>query len=189
MRPQGWLATAASALALVVVGCGESTDSDTPEAISTTTADSASPDVLFDRYDRIIATLDYDELEREVQELPAGDRGLYVLFTVDGEINNGGFSQYLLNGTATLHGEAVESARLIGATQTVRLLEQLPRALDLQKVPNTEAELEAVLDRLTAEQKAKLSQLDEAWYAGISDEIHDRLLVYLDNHPQAFSHP
>jgi hypothetical protein len=177
-------AVCSAALALLLAGCGgESRDE--PAA----TIELAEANTLFDRYDRLLASIDFDREEAEINELPPGDRALYVLFTVDGEINNGGFSQYLFNSTAELHDEAVENARLVGATETAALLERLPDVLEVESISGDRAERQALLDRLRPEQEAELARMDEEWFDGISVEIETSLSRYLSAHPDAFSEP
>jgi Domain of unknown function (DUF4375) len=175
---------------LVLTGCGNGDtqpgEEDAGGTVPALTL-SAEQDDLFARYDALVAGIDFDREEESVRELRPGDRALYVLWTVDGEINNGGFSQYLFNSTAGLHDEAVASAELIGARQTAAVLERLPGVLGLESLPEDRAERQRVLDGLSTAEEAALGRLDEEWFASISGEIEAKLLRHLRTHPEAFS--
>ena len=186
---------AAAALVAVAVGlaaCGGDDASDAGEAADAAPATTAplprAVDELFRRFEAINERPGfYDDVNRSLAELRPGDRALYVLWAVDGEINNGGFSQYLSNSTAELHDEAVASAEGIGAKKTAALLRRLPRVLGVARVSADRDERQRLLDGLTDEQLAELRRLDEEWYAGISAEIEAGLVEYLRAHPEAFS--
>ena len=178
------------ALVAALASCGD-TAAETDTAVVDTPTVTLAPEVedLFRRYDALLERPGLFEDEDALQQLPAGDRALYVLWVVDGEINNGGFSQYLYNTTATLHDEAVASARLIGAVRTAALLERLPGVLGVADVPENPDELQQVAERLAPAQEAELGELDEEWFAAISVEIERRLIRYVREHPDAFSNP
>jgi hypothetical protein len=178
------------ALVAALAGCGDDMGAETETAVVDTPTVTLAPEVedLFRRYDALLERPGLSD-DEDIRQLPAGDRALYVLWVVDGEINNGGLSQYLSNTTATLHDEAVASARLIGAVRTAALLERLSGVLGVADVPEDPDELQQLAERLTPAQDAELGELDEEWYAGISVEIERRLIRYVREHPDAFSNP
>ena len=185
---------AALAVVAVLAGCGDearSADEPVPTESASLPVGTLPPEVadLFRRFDAIVEKPGFDHEQATLAKLPQGDKALYVLWAIDGEINNGGFSQYLFNPTAELHDEAVRSANLVGATRTAALLERLPAALGVERISDSRAERQRLLDRLTDEQESALNGLDDEWYDGISAEIEASLIAFVRTHPQAFSLP
>src|SRR5689334_15639951 len=69
-----------------------------------------------------------------LKRLTLGQRAFLALEVLESEILNGGFKQYLYNGTAPLFGEALAGLELIKAHQHLSLV---AKVFDL--FPNTEA--------------------------------------------------
>lgn len=66
----------------------------------------------------------YDEEGTRVRELPIGIRALYLTWTVEAEVNNGGFNQYYYNTDDKFSSEAVAAFEYFGATEHAMLMRE-----------------------------------------------------------------
>lgn len=117
-------------------------------------------------------------------------RTLTFLWTIDGEIGNGGFSQYYFNSTAELGASFVEGADRIGAGRYARLVRRADAILTGSPddpVPLDRDERQNLLDRVP---EGAFDRIDDAWYA-LNEELPvDRLGArYIRAHPKEFFAP
>jgi Domain of unknown function (DUF4375) len=113
-----------------------------------------------------------------------GQRALYALASVDGEIQNGGFSQLFSNSTGALTGEAVAGARLFGAHGYARLLDRASRLFPHATVPHDRGRRNRDLDRISVR---ALVRLDDGWYALYErDPLDTYYSRYIARHPTEF---
>ena len=127
-------------------------------------------------------------LEREGQILrqaTRGERALYALWTVDGEVNNGGFEQFFVNTSGALTQEAIRGAREIGARRHERILRAAVAPFQ-RGVPKDRAARQRALDEIPdATKESTFGTLDDEWYAA-DRELERRLIAYVRTHPREF---
>ena len=105
-----------------------------------------------------------DGHDRRLDDLTPGQRGVYGLQVMLAEVDNGGFDQYFWNSTGSLHSEATEGARLIGAPPWIDLLEEASTLVG-DPYPRHRAERLGRLDVLRAAGRERLASLDDRAYA------------------------
>jgi hypothetical protein len=112
----------------------------------------------------IVTNVDTDRFT----ELEPDARDIYVVGLLEGEVNNGGFSQYFWN-TEGQHAEVtVDVLKRVGAKGTASLLR---RAMKLYGAPPS-GDLDEWYDRLErvdSEHEDVLAELDEHFYEGVDD--------------------
>jgi Domain of unknown function (DUF4375) len=117
-------------------------------------------------------------------ELTPGMRAVTVLFTLTGDVENGGFSAALYNGSARWTADAIEAAKLVGADGHAEVLERFTR---LALAGATDLSQEALNDRLEAmdeREEAALEELDNAFFALPS--IEGPLGGHVRAHPEQY---
>jgi hypothetical protein len=135
-------------------------------------------------YDHLVGAVDFDHENADLARMTPGQRALYALASVDGEIENGGFSQLFVNSTGSLTDEAIDGARLFGARTYGTLLRRAGRLFPKRRVPEgferRNRELEAISE-------AALTRLDDAWFAASERDPLDRYYErYIRRHPSQF---
>lgn len=112
-------------------------------------------------------------------ELTNGERIIYFVGEIEGEINNGGFSQYFFNSSGRNAKEAINALKIINAEYTASLLEQ---ALAIYKNGSTNDSKD---DELTEEQEEELNELDDKFYE-YNDNLSELQVTYIKNHKEEF---
>ena len=129
---------------------------------------------FYKRYMEIATKSDTDNIDG----LPPEVRDIYMVGLLEGEVNNGGFSQYFWNTEGQLAAQTLDVLKRIGAKETSSLLR---RATKLYGAPPS-GDVEEWYDRLErveAEHADVLEELDEHFYEGLDD-----LPVLVMNHLQ-----
>ncbi|MDX1512800.1 MAG: DMP19 family protein [Gammaproteobacteria bacterium] len=142
-------------------------------------ADDAAAEALrrafYERYLDIVSHVDPDKIDEFAEDA----RDIYTVGLLDGEVNNGGFSQYFWNTEGQFAAHTLEVLKRIGAKETASLLR---RAMKIYGAPSS-GDVEEWYDRLEkveAEHADALEDLDEQFY-----EVLDDLPVLVMNHLQA----
>lgn len=134
------------------------------------------------------ANKDYGRTLQVLKELPAGFSVVYHLFTLDGEIGNGGFNQYFFNGLDSNAEQQLEALRLVEATKHQKVFQE---AFRIQNEEKQNDELQRRYKERTIESffstygMTMLEKCDEEWYA--LDKEFDALLTrFIRKHPELF---
>jgi hypothetical protein len=133
---------------------------------------------FYERYVDIVSKADMDRFP----ELEDAARHIYAIGLLQGEVCDGGFSQYFWNTDGQLAAATLEILRRIGAKECSSLLH---RAIKLYGPPPTD-DLDEWYDRLEkaeSEHEATLEELDGGFYESIDD-----LPVLVMNYLQAEGH-
>lgn len=80
---------------------------------------------------------DYDRGYQVFTSLPKSFQAIHTTFYLEGEVYNGGFSQYLSNSTGLFAKEAVEGLHLIGSLKLCQLMEEAIK-IEKQEMPTRE---------------------------------------------------
>jgi len=97
-----------------------------------------------------------------IDKLTRAERIIFFVGAVEGEVNGGGFNQYLFNSSGKYAFEAIQALKLIRADYTASLLEN---AVNIYKNgPANDGRNEPEEDDLTEEQEAELNELDNKFY-------------------------
>lgn len=114
------------------------------------------------------------------------EKAVYVVDSFQSEVNNGGFSQYLYNGSGALAGELLASLAAIGADCTAEIyrdvLSMLPPELPADELLRNE-----LLDEvITADISAVMSAADDRFYT-YPDDLEELLYRFIMNHKSCFA--
>jgi hypothetical protein len=148
----------------------------------------AQPDVAFHVYERMSDawTRGGATEEQVLAAATRGQRAVYVLEDVDGEIGNGGFDQLFWNSTGDFTRDAIAAARLVGARPQERLLRRAASIFPGGLPPRDRSRRQDQLDALPAARtEAFLGTLDDRWYAA-DRVLAARLDAYVRAHPRDF---
>ena len=130
-----------------------------------------------------------DDYEREyevVTGLSPGLRMLYTTWTLEAEVNNGGFDQYFRNTNGTLAPEALEGLKLLRAHKHAQLTANAI-AIYAKERPELER-LRAVELSPEAPVYEDFESLDKAFYAiGPEENLRQMRLKYIRQHPEEFT--
>ncbi len=119
---------------------------------------------FYKRFVEIVTNVDSDRFT----ELEPEARDIYVVGLLEGEVNNGGFSQYFWNTEGQHAAVTVDVLKRVGAKETASLLR---RAMKLYGAPPSDDldEWYDRLERVDSEHEETLAELDEHFYEGADD--------------------
>jgi hypothetical protein len=108
-----------------------------------------------------------------------------AIWEAQGEVCNGGFSQYFVNSSAESASFVVEAFLTIGAHNTANICRQAIIAAFPDELPLAVEDIQSVAKHFSKEVLAKLDSLDQEFYS-YPDEVTDLLFSYVSAHPQEF---
>jgi hypothetical protein len=122
--------------------------------------------------------------DARLRDATPGQRAIYALASVDGEIQNGGVAALFYNSTGALVPEAIRGARRIEASAYEEVLVELASLFPGARVPLARPAREEVLERVPEE---TLERLDERWFGLYERAPLDRKYApYIARHPSEF---
>lgn len=114
------------------------------------------------------------------------EKAVYVVDSFQSEVNNGGFSQYLYNGSGALAGELLSSLAAIGADCTAEIYRDV-LALLPPELPADELSRNELLDAaITEDISAVMSDADDRFYA-YPDDLEELLYRFIMSHKSSFA--
>ena len=114
------------------------------------------------------------------------EKAVYVVDSFQSEVNNGGFSQYLYNGSGALAGELLASLAAIGADCTAEIYRDVLSLLS-PELPADELLRNELLDEvITADISAVMSAADDRFYT-YPDDLEELLYRFIMNHKSCFA--
>ena len=119
---------------------------------------------FYKRFVDIVTNVDTDQFTALEPEA----RDIYLVGLLEGDVNNGGFSQYFWNTEGQHAAATVDVLKRIGAKATASLLR---RAMKLYGAPPSDDldEWYDRLERVDSEHEDVLAELDEQFYEGVDD--------------------
>lgn len=118
--------------------------------------------------------------------LSPAEKAVYVVDTFQSEVNNGGFSQYLYNGSGALAGELLASLTAIGADCAAAIYRDVLSLLP-PELPADEFLRNELLDEvITADISAAMSAADDRFYT-YPDDLEALLYRFIMNHKSCFA--
>jgi hypothetical protein len=124
-------------------------------------------DAAFRRY----AAVGFDRLSEEEQTV-------ILVWSLEGEVDNGGFDQFYFNSSGNFAAETVETLRRIGASRTAELVEEANRLFPTQPPPRERAARIAELDSFTGSMSVTLDRLDREFHRD-PDCLEKLLFAYM----------
>jgi hypothetical protein len=119
-----------------------------------------------------------------LRDATPGQRAIYALARVDGEIQNGGIAALFSSPTGALVPEAIRGARTIEASAYGEVLVEFASLFPGGRVPLARPAREDVRERVPDE---SLERLDDRWF-DLSDDapLEQRYAPYIARHPGQF---
>jgi hypothetical protein len=105
-----------------------------------------------------------------------------ALSMLDGEVCNGGFSQFYFNSSGELATDAAKAARAFGAQEVATIIQQA-NALFGENGPDPDRDRR--MDQLSKIDLKALDELDTRYYK-CAERLSEILLKYVANNPEAF---
>ncbi len=136
-------------------------------------------DVVLDVLEIIQEKCDYGD---KIDKLSNAEKVIYLIGDVEGEVNNGGFSQYMYNSSGKYAKEAIEALKIIGANYTASLLED---AIEIYKNGPTNDDRNNPEVDLTDEQEEKLNDLDNKFYE-YKDNLNELQIAFIKKNLNEF---
>jgi hypothetical protein len=107
------------------------------------------------------------------------------IWSVESEVNNGGFSQYFLNSSGETAGFVVEALETIGAPNTADICRRAIAIAFPDELPSDSGAIGAAASDFSDEVEEKLDALSEEFF-GYPHDLTKLLFAYVSKHPEEF---
>ena len=132
---------------------------------------------LIDLSDRVVPR----SWEEPFAELSEPERVFVAIWTLEADVNNGGFDQYYVNSRGDHGWFAPAALRAIGAETMAGIVERANAPFGPEGPPASREERHARLDAIEEEAADEWSRLDEAFY-DYPDDLTGLLYEYVQAH-------
>ena len=122
---------------------------------------------------------------RDFADQPEPQRIFSAIWTLEGEVNNGGFHQYFLNSAGETANFGPHALRRIGAKSTAEIAERALRVVSPEPLPEDQVVRQAILEALDDETIDELESLDAEFYS-YPDDLTALLFEFVRAHPKEF---
>ncbi|MGA3034337.1 MAG: DMP19 family protein [Terracidiphilus sp.] len=119
----------------------------------------------------------------EAQSIP--QKVFSSIWAVESEVNNGGFSQYFLNGSAETAGFVVQALNTIGAPRTADICSRAIIAAFPEGLPADPEAISSAASEFSDDTEEKLEELDSEFFS-YPHNLTDLLFSYVSKHPEEF---
>lgn len=106
------------------------------------------------------------------------------IWSVESEVNNGGFAEYFRNSGTETAPFVVEALEIIGASRAAQICKRAIAAAFPDGLPALSA-IHSVIDGLPDDTLENLGSLDEEFFS-YPDNLTDLLFAYVSKHPEEF---
>ena len=140
-------------------------------------------------FDYVITKLDghYDREEAIVANLPAGVRALYLTWTVEAEVNNGGFNQYYFNTDGKFASNAVDAFQYFGASEHAMLMREANAVRAAETKLMEQYKKQGTVEAFSESYKhSKLGSLDDRFYK-LGENLSQLRIARVRLTPEQFS--
>ena len=122
----------------------------------------------------------------DISALNSDERIIYIVQTLEQEVNGGGFSQFFYNSSGDFAGEMVDAFREIGAEKTAAICQQALDAVG-QPLPGNRAERIELLEKIETDALTEaLNACDDAFYA-YPEDLNALTDAYVKQHQAEFA--
>ncbi len=108
-----------------------------------------------------------------------------AIWSVESEVNNGGFSQYFMNSSSETAGFVVEALEAIKAPRTADICRKAIAAAFPDGMPGEPDAISAAAADFTDEIEESLNSLDQEFYQ-YPHNLTDLLFAFVATHPEEF---
>lgn len=154
-------------------------------AILDTIPDDRLLQVLFDNLSGKIA--DYHKEYETVTSWNKSQQAIYLIWVLEGEVNNGGYNQYYFNQGNDLYKFAPDALRLVGAHKYASLTQRANDIYEAQNEKITQHQDGTIEGFSKSYENNPLNEFDDAFYALSEEENLAQLQTdYIRKHKQDF---
>jgi len=121
----------------------------------------------------------------EFQDQSPAQRVFSAIWSLESEVNNGGFSQYFQNTSAETAPYVAEALDAIGATETAKICRSAIASAFPKGLPMSPEAISSSADEFPTEIHDALDLLDEAFFK-YPNNLTDLLFEYVSKHPEEF---
>jgi hypothetical protein len=118
------------------------------------------------------------ESELGFSTLSPKEQVFLLVWSLEAEVNNGGFHQFFFNSAGDRFAETAEALRTIGAVQMAEIVDLANNVLGTQSLSPNRLLRQEQLESLTEDQKDFLSELDTRFYE-YPENLSELLATYL----------
>ena len=108
-----------------------------------------------------------------------------AIWSVESEVNNGGFSQYFLNSSSETAGFVAEALEAIRAPETANICRRAIVAAFPTGLPSRPEVIQEAAAKFSEDTEAKLNALDSEFF-GYPHNLTDLLFAFVAKHPEEF---
>lgn len=108
-----------------------------------------------------------------------------AIWTVESEVNNGGFSQYFVNSSCETARFVAEALETVGAPLTAGICRRAISTAFPEGLPRDPEEIGSAASELSDEAQEKLHALDQEFFQYPHD-LTELLFAYVSRHPEEF---
>jgi hypothetical protein len=124
-------------------------------------------------------------LSRDFQDQSDVHKVFAAIWALEGEVNNGGFSQYFWNSSGSTANYAPSALRRIGASKCALIVERALRVVSHDPLPDDDNTRSALVDSLDDEANTRLESLDSEFFE-YPDNLTALLFEFVRAHPEEF---
>lgn len=141
-------------------------------------------DTVSEVYDFICKKCNYGE---DISALNSDERIIYIVQTLEQEVNGGGFDQYFYNSSGDLANETVAALITIGAKKTAKICQKALKVFG-GSLPTDRAERQEYMDKKSnSRTEAKLEKCDNAFYE-YQDSIERLCYEFIEENCDSFNY-
>ena len=108
-----------------------------------------------------------------------------AIWTLEAEVNNGGFLQYFDNDRGQTAGFAVTALKKVGANNCADIVDRAIRTICGGNIPPDADGWETLIDAITNDTSEKLDSLDTEFFK-YPDDLTELLFEFVRAHPETF---
>ena len=127
----------------------------------------------------------FDILPETVEEGNDFQKNVLLALTLDGEVRNGGFSQYFFNSSGAYVSEALVALEKINATNTLQLLKQAIQHFPKSPIPKDTGDRRDLMDELPEEIYEEWDAIDTQFYDS-KESIDELVIEYVKKNKSKF---
>lgn len=129
---------------------------------------------------------DYKQEYHIIKSLSKGMQYIYITWSLDGEVNNGGFIQYFYNSSGIFAGDLIEALHNLKAFKTEKIASEAIDVYNKEKALHDRIKKDGSMESfMSSYGESELGRLDELFYK--SGEDLSRLRIkYIRENPELF---
>lgn len=124
----------------------------------------------------------YNEEHRIIKSLSKGMQVIYITWSLDGEVNNGGFIQYFYNSSGMFAGDLIEALHEMKAFKTEKIAAEAITVYNKERALHEKVKNDGSLESfMSSYGESELGRLDELFYKSGEDLSKLRIKYIREN--------